>query len=169
MSNDSLNTSLNDVFKMTPMGPVDNAIGSVFYGLNQEIQIQFRCMGACYQDDIIVHEFNKTVGIFNPGMRKEYVGTSMQKVPYNALQIFNNQGYPRIDPDTYELEWYVSKANYNRVMNAYQKHIDNLDGAVGNNSSDTGVNTGALLNKASSVESAFSSASSVVDKIKKLF
>lgn len=90
---------------------------------NNEIQIQFKCMGVRYNDDLIVHEFNKAVGIFNISMRKDYIGSQMRKIPYSALQVFNGKGYPRINPNTYELEWYVTKQDYDRVMAAYTKYL----------------------------------------------
>jgi hypothetical protein len=94
---------------------------------NNEIQINFQCMGACYNDDIIVHEFNKAVGIFNSKMREDMFESTMQKVPYAALQIFNGKGYPRINPDSYELEWYVFKDEYRRVMDAYVRHMRSIE------------------------------------------
>jgi hypothetical protein len=93
---------------------------------NDQIQINFRCMGACYQDDIVVHEFNKVVGIFNPSMRDEYYKLVMQQVPVEALSTFNSTGYPHINPDTYELCWYVPKDQYSRVMAAYERHVNSL-------------------------------------------
>jgi hypothetical protein len=92
---------------------------------NNEIQITFKCLGACYQDDIIIHEFNKTVGIFNSDMREStYKG--MKKIPLEALNSFNNRGYPRINIDTYELEWYVSQEDYKNTMDSYTRHLTAL-------------------------------------------
>lgn len=91
---------------------------------NNEIQVQFQCIGATYNDPILVYEFNKLAGIFNPDMRNGKRPANMQKVPFSALQIFNGTGYSRIDPDTMELEWYVPKIDYVRVMEAYVKQLD---------------------------------------------
>jgi hypothetical protein len=93
---------------------------------NQDIQINFRCLGARYQDDIIIHNFNTVVGIFNPSMKDSYYASSMQKIPFETLQVFNGKGYPRIDPNTYELEWYVFKDEYERVMVIYEKHLESI-------------------------------------------
>lgn len=90
---------------------------------NNEIQISFQCIGTLYNDDIIVHAFNKAVQIFNVGMRDEYLGKMMKKIPYAALQFFNGRGYPRINPNSYELEWYVDTAEYTGVMNAFAKYL----------------------------------------------
>lgn len=92
---------------------------------NNEIQIQFWCLGACYNDDIIIYEFNKAVCIFKGAMKDGTRNATMQKVPQAALNLFNTKKgcYPRINPNTYELEWYVTKDDYQRVMNAYVKHM----------------------------------------------
>jgi hypothetical protein len=98
---------------------------------NDQLSFQLRSIGACYQDPIIIHEFNKVVGVFNPGMREDQFyrsgdGTlknaSVQLVPKEALSEFNCRGYPHIDPSTYELNWYVPKSEYDSVMAAYSRH-----------------------------------------------
>ena len=104
---------------------------------NDQISIHFQCMGAQYQDDILIYEFNRVVGLFNPGMATEafvdaysrdtngqLVTTPTnryhKKVPMDALVIFNNRGYPRINPNTYELEWWVSNEDYEQRIGIYQ-------------------------------------------------
>lgn len=109
---------MGDAFNYESDTPMNNS--------NDRIAIRFKCMGACYQDDILVYEFNKAVGIFNPSMLEKNYQSNMQKIPVEALQVFNNRGYPRIDPDTYELCWYVDRSEYHRVMNAYDKHMTSL-------------------------------------------
>jgi hypothetical protein len=98
---------------------------------NAEIQISFKCMGARYNDPIIVHDFNKVVGIFNPNMRTDKLGqliypSNIKKIPIEALAVFNNRGYARIDPDTNELEWYVSSEDYAREISNLKRHLDAL-------------------------------------------
>lgn len=83
---------------------------------NDQISIPFRCMGAMYQDDILIYEFNKTVQMFNVLMRDESRNQTMSKVSMAALGIFNNRGYPRINDETYELEWWVSQEDYASVF-----------------------------------------------------
>lgn len=114
--------------------PYDVPMGSAFdydsetplNANNDRIAIRFRCMGACYQDDIIMHEFNAAVGIFNPNMRESMYASNMQKIPVEALSVFNNRGYPRINPNTYELEWYVSREVFQISMIAFQAHMGAL-------------------------------------------
>lgn len=101
--------------------PISNPTGSFFdfnaekpyNDQNKDISIRFRCMGAIYLDDILVKEFNETVTIFNPMMSDNNRAISMIKLGANISQFFNNRGYPRINPDTYELEWWVTKSLYN--------------------------------------------------------
>lgn len=105
---------------------------------NDQLTIQFRCMGAQYQDDILIDEFNRTTALFNDTMSASYFKTLPKRVggyvysettnPYyvrvtmEELEIFNNRGYPRIDPETYTLEWWVSKQEYaNRLPLLTQK------------------------------------------------
>jgi hypothetical protein len=83
---------------------------------NEQISIPFECFGAIYQDPILLYTFNQTVCAFNDTMADQYRGSHYTKVPMGALGIFNNQGYPRIDPDTWELEWWVSNDLYKRFL-----------------------------------------------------
>lgn len=79
---------------------------------NSDITIRFKSLGAQYQDDILIFEFNKTVAVFNQSMRPEVINNEMTLVPDTLLNLFNNRGYPRINPETYDLEWWVSKQVY---------------------------------------------------------
>lgn len=84
---------------------------------NKEITIPFRCMGAIYNDDILVHEFNQTVCIFNPMMRDDVRPLSMLRIPAEWLTIFNHRGYARISPQ-YDLEWWIPRDLYDAKINA---------------------------------------------------
>ena len=120
----------------TPLGAAFNFDSDkVLNETNNQINIQMQCLGACYQDDIIIHEFNTVVGIFMPAMREQYftiagngafVNSVMEKVPQEALGLFNNRSYPRIHPNTYELEWYIPQSDYAATMEAYQRHMSAL-------------------------------------------
>lgn len=88
---------------------------------NDQISVPFRCMGAIYNDPILIAEFNQTVCMFNDGMKDSGRAGYYKKVPLEALGIFNHRGYPRINPDTYELEWWVDKGEYTaRIPNSTQ-------------------------------------------------
>jgi hypothetical protein len=93
---------------------------------NQEVTIPFTCMGACYDDPILIKEFNDCVKIFCASMQDDFRSGQMEKVPASALQLFNHKGYPRIDPSTYELEWYVPKDLFARMVRAFERVGDNL-------------------------------------------
>ncbi len=122
---DKSNTFVRKILATGASFPITLPLGNFFdytsdSPTNSEIydfSIRFRCMGITYQDDILIHEFNKVTKIFNPSMRDQSRDTDMVKVPKALLVIFNNRGYPRINPATYELEWYVSKQMYDARMN----------------------------------------------------
>lgn len=96
---------------------------------NDILNIQFASFGARYNDPIQVYEFNKIVGTFNPDMRSGSdgfpIGQVVQLAP-TELPFFNNRGYPRIDPDSMELQWFVSEGEYNAVANARSRTINAL-------------------------------------------
>lgn len=79
--------------------------------LNQ-ITIRFQSNGMMANDPIIIYSFNRTVSMFNSGMSDYHRGRAMLKIPYNLLNFFNMRGYPRIDPESMELEWYIPKEAY---------------------------------------------------------
>ena len=92
---------------------------------NRDLSIRFQCFGAMYNDDILIKEFNETVGIFNSNMKKfmknPNTNHGMVEIPYNLLHLFNNRGYPYIDPNTMQLKWYISTASktYQEVIKYY--------------------------------------------------
>lgn len=91
---------------------------------NDQISITFKCFGAIYQDPILIYEFNRVGQLFNPGMKDSTRSKYFVKIPMDALGIFRNRGYPRINTDTYELEWWVDAEEYNYqlpLLNAKRK------------------------------------------------
>lgn len=95
----------------TQSGPINSS--------NDQITINFQCFGATYLDDILIDEFNRTVQFFNTGMTDSLRTQQYTQVPISALAVFNNTGYPRIDPTTYELQWWVDN-------NMYQYYLPTL-------------------------------------------
>ena len=98
---------------------------------NDQISIQMHSMGFCYQDPILISEFNKTVAIFNPDMADNGTAnspylTNMVALKQSELSIFNNRGYPRINEDTMELVWYISSQEYSATMTAYIRNNNAL-------------------------------------------
>ena len=91
-----------------PMGEFfDFSNEKPFNDQTKDFTIRFRCMGAIYQDDILIKEFNDTVTIFNVYMLDEYREKYLVKVHPSLLTYFNHRGYPRINPSNYELEWWI--------------------------------------------------------------
>ena len=74
---------------------------------NKDITVRFQCHGFETLDDILVYEFNAATQIFNPSMRDDRRDYDMHKLTKLELPFFNNRGYPRINTNTYELEWWV--------------------------------------------------------------
>lgn len=83
-----------------------------FNDQNKDITIRFKCFGCDMFDDILIKEFNETVVMFNPNMDNSIREEYMIKIPKSALEYFNNRGYARINPDNYELEWWVDGQLY---------------------------------------------------------
>lgn len=123
---DPTKTYVQHIWAPTYAFPIGIESGSIFgYDLRgtsiksemRELEIQFQCVGNHFNDHLLVDQFNTSVSMMHPFMgdatRKEY----MIKVSRSALQIFNYMGYPRINPDTYELEWYVTTEQYNQRKN----------------------------------------------------
>lgn len=80
---------------------------------NDQISVQFRSIGAEYVDDILISDFNKTVVLGNADMADAArQNAGMMKIPYEYIYLFNHMGYPRIDPTTYELEWWIYTAEF---------------------------------------------------------
>lgn len=81
----------------------------------KEYQQRFECNGGIYNDPILVKQFNKVVETFNSDMKEENRPNRMVKLAYDSVVNnssiihFNTKGYPRINPDTMELEWWLDK------------------------------------------------------------
>lgn len=90
---------------------------------NDQVNITFRAFGASYQDPILIYEFNETVFRANPGLKKASnrgapYDTSKEfvRMPTEAGNLLNHRGYPLINPDTYELEWYITNADWKKIV-----------------------------------------------------
>lgn len=99
---------------------------------SQSIQIPFKCYGAIYEDDMIIRSFNDAVSYFHQemgegnGLINKPNARTMVQIPVENLFIFNHRGYPWINPQTYEIEWYVSREYYDSKMNAYKRFGQSL-------------------------------------------
>lgn len=100
-----------------PMGSAMNfESDSVINRANDQISIRFRCVGAMYKDPILIDEFNKTTIKHNSDMHDHYRARQFRKLQQNELLFFNNLGYPRIEPDTRELQWWIRNEDYANAM-----------------------------------------------------
>jgi hypothetical protein len=107
----------NVAFPMaSPLGSAFNYSSDLPYSTtNDQISIPFRCMGAEYQDPILYNEFNLTVQIHNPDMVDGRRESFYHKLAQSEMDAFNFNGYPRIEPTTLELEWWISIDEYNEL------------------------------------------------------
>lgn len=86
---------------------------------NRDITIRFQCNGFETFDDILIKEFNNTVQIFAPDMKDQYRDRNMIKLLPALQPMFKNRGLPRIDPATYELEWWVTRDLFDSRTSAF--------------------------------------------------
>ena len=76
-------------------------------------------------DAILISEFNQCSMIFNPQLKTR--DKDMVKLEQSTAVLFNNSGYPFINPSNYELEWWIDKETFNKRMELLKKNnlIDN--------------------------------------------
>lgn len=104
----------------SPMGAAFNFVGEqTFTQATEQINIQFRCMGADYNDPIVIWEFNELVATFEPGLRitratqdKLTVAGNYYQIPHGQLRESNYFGIPLINPYTNELVWFVNRDEF---------------------------------------------------------
>lgn len=101
----------------TPIGArfnyeADQGDGQLNNGL-QQASVHFAGTAVQYDDPILMWEFNQcSEQWFNPAMADGTRQSIYQKIAIDELPIFNYRGYPRINLETHELEWWVPKADY---------------------------------------------------------
>lgn len=79
--------------------------------------ISFRCMGALYYDPMIIEAFNTTVVDFNVNMHDNLREQNYVRLSMEDMLRFNFTGYPRIDPISNELEWWIGRSDYQMIKN----------------------------------------------------
>lgn len=83
---------------------------------NNQIGIPMACVGAMYNDPIVLEEFNLLQLMFNPDMADDRRSQKYQKLAPSERALFNYNGYPRVNLKTNELEWWVDKEVYNASL-----------------------------------------------------
>ena len=88
---------------------------------NAQITMPLRCVGAEYNDPILITEFNDASYIFNPELEKAVNGKSgaYVKVAPGDVELFNFEGYPIIDEDDWSFNWWVPVETYNYTKARY--------------------------------------------------
>lgn len=112
--------------------PYTNAMGTAFnfngekptFEENDQLTIQFKSIGFCPLDPIVMHEFNDVVALFNPNMGNSISGDPMSPLKGlssgryvkvedpSDLNRLNFRCYPHINIATTELEWYISTEDF---------------------------------------------------------
>lgn len=105
---------------VAPIGNIFNFEGdgsqSPFTTANDQISINFRTLGFTYYDNILIYEFNKVVTNFNKHMEDGIRTSIYYKLRDSEKPLFEHRTYPRINPLTLELEWWVSKQLYHEIF-----------------------------------------------------
>jgi hypothetical protein len=127
---DRTKTFIQRIYSSGPVYPVSVPLGAVM-GFdntqhlsteNNQISITMRCMGAMYDDPILILEFNKSVTNYNKDMlpknRSKMIKVNgLTKTNINKKSLLNYKMYPWIS-ETMELEWYAYKSDYDRIVKA---------------------------------------------------
>ena len=96
-----------------PIGDIfDVQADKTYTEANHEVTASFKSVGVDYFDPIIAYEFNKTVEIFNGDMKDGPRQIRMMKLPPRLLIEGNFRGYPYIDLENMNLDWYVPTQEY---------------------------------------------------------
>jgi len=109
---------------------------SPFTTVNNQLTFAFRAMGFTYYDHILIYDFNTTVSDANPAMRDGIRDQGGASAPMVKLQqwektFFSGRAsYPRINPASMELEWWVSRQTYNANREGVLRYNDANAAAV---------------------------------------
>ena len=95
---------------------------------NKTVSQSFTVDGFRSMDPMLVFEFNRLVATFKPPMIQDnlYVnygsgytkntGSGMTEIETKFLHYFNHRGYPRIDPRTWRISWWIENEIYEDIM-----------------------------------------------------
>lgn len=95
---------------------------------------RFKMAGVEYRDPILIYEFNKIGEIFQPLLEDEFREMELRIVPQELRHLVNYMGYPRIDPDTMELQMWIEKDKARELLHKFNDY----DIAIGVNTRGDG-------------------------------
>lgn len=102
-----------------------------------ELSVSFTYLGQTFLDDLLIYDFNSVSDIFTDRAlskpKKEVKKTvngltyyevskgnrELVKIPPLLSRLMENRGIPYIDTDTYELEWWVTAAYFDAIVERY--------------------------------------------------
>lgn len=107
----------------------ENGSDSPFQTANDQLTFTFRAMGFIYYDHLLIYDFNTTVSDANASMAdgvRDAGGTSSPMVKLQPWErsYFNYNAYPRINPSTMELEWWVARDYYTANVEGVLRYND---------------------------------------------
>ena len=94
---------------------------AAYEDVEQDQSYSFKCFGSFSDEAILMDEFNKAGICFNSSMHPRVLAqgpsvSKLVKIPPQYLNLFNNDGYPRINLFTRELEWYIEIETYQALV-----------------------------------------------------
>lgn len=106
--------------------PTSNPIGmfgdfnreTPFSTQTKEIPVRIHCTGMIAYDPKLIDDFNTVVEIFNPAMEDGYRDNYMTMLSKMERRIYNFRCYPRIDPDTMEMQWWTPNDTYEALKDS---------------------------------------------------
>ena len=82
---------------------------------NDTVTVPFKCIGAEYQDPILIKEFNHVVAMRNGAIRTG----GYQVLKNTEYPLFRRLAYPKIDEETWELKWLVPESLYQAIISEF--------------------------------------------------
>ena len=92
--------------------------------LNREVDTMnqsFRTMGLFYYHPGYMYDFNETTGLLRPYFNDPAQRDKHYRVLWpKEYKLFTYQAFPRINPRTARLEWWISREKYRKIMGGEQ-------------------------------------------------
>lgn len=91
----------------------------------KEISFRVKCTGFVAYDPLLVRNFNQVVSIFNTAMTDQHREDNLVLLGPKDLKIFNHQAYPRINPETMAMEWWIPADVYVSALDDVNSELTN--------------------------------------------